>query len=386
MRMETNNIESSTSQIAFCGTRGVPANYGGFETAVDEISRRFVQHGYEVDVFCRLSHSGEVICEHEGRRLITVKGSYIRSLETFVSAFQTGLYLVRHRNEYEHVFWFNNANLPGILLTMLAGIPVTVNTDGMEWRRRKWSLPFKAYYFLTSWLLSRIAPCLISDSAGIQSFYKEKFQRDSHLIPYGVSTFLQETLSHQSEILQSYGLEAGRYFLQITRIEPDNLPLEIVNKFIQSGLADLGYKIVIVGYKEQTPYAQKLKKLNNCSGVIVLPSNYDQQVLHTLRHNSFCYVHGNSVGGTNPALLEAMNTCPRVMAIDVIFSKEVLGLFGNYFSLDNLCQVFLHSISFPDKSVELKKHIQNTYQWDAVAASYMAIVENKDPTYNPAAQ
>ena len=154
-----------TGTIAFCGTRGLPADYGGFETAVDEISSRFVQNGFSVEVFCRLSHSGKILDEYEGRRLITVKGSARRSLETFVSSFQTGLYLIKHRKEYKHVFWFNNANFPGIFMTLLAGIPFTVNTDGLEWRRKKWSLPFRAYYFVTSWLISRFAPHLISDSS-----------------------------------------------------------------------------------------------------------------------------------------------------------------------------------------------------------------------------
>lgn len=370
-------------RIAFAGTRGVPASYGGFETAVDEITRRFVQRGYAVDVFCRLSHSGEILDNHEGRRLVTVKGAAHRSLETFVSAFQTGWYLLRHRREYDHVFWFNNANFPGIFLTLLAGIPVTVNTDGLEWRRKKWLLPFKAYYYFTSWLLSRIVPRLISDSSGIHSFYKKTFRRDTFLIPYGIPEPPLQTISIQSEILQSYGLETGRYFLHITRIEPDNLPLEIAKGFHQSGIAKMGFKFVIVGYKEETPYAEKLKKLNNSNGIIILPANYDQQVLYTLRNNSFCYVHGNSVGGTNPALLEAMSACPRIMAIDVIFSREVLGLYGNYFSLNNISQVFRDSVLFPDKRDELKKCVQNAYQWGAVGASYMAIVENTDSTYMP---
>jgi glycosyltransferase involved in cell wall biosynthesis len=371
------------NRIAFCGTRGLPANYGGFETAVDEISRRFVQYGYSVDVFCRLSHSGEILGEHEGRRLITVKGATIRSLETFVSAFQTGWYLLRNRHEYSHAFWFNNANFPGILLTLLAGVPVTVNTDGLEWRRKKWLLPFKIYYYFTAWLISCITPRLISDSRGIQSFYKKAFQRDSHWIPYGVPKHPKISIQKESEILQFYSLEAGKYFLQITRIEPDNLPLETAKSFHKSGLAKKGYKFVVVGYKEKTPYAERLNKLNNCNGISVLPANYDQQILYTLRNNCFCYVHGNSVGGTNPALLEAMSICPRIIAIDVIFSREILGHAGIYFSLENLDQIFRDSISFPDIGEELRNNVYNNYQWDAVAISYMAILKNTDCTYVP---
>ena len=139
--------------VAFCGTRGVPANYGGFETAVDEISRRLASRDLNCVVFCRASSRNRMPKWHNGRRLVYVKGSRVRALDTFVSAFQTGWHLLRHRGEYGHVFWFNNANLPGILLTLLARVPTSVNTDGLEWRRAKWSPPFKAYYFLSSFLI-----------------------------------------------------------------------------------------------------------------------------------------------------------------------------------------------------------------------------------------
>jgi hypothetical protein len=368
-------------RIAFCGTRGLPANYGGFETAVDEITRRFMLKGYSVDVFCRLSHSGKEIKEFEGRRLITVKGSARSSLETFVSSIQTGLYLLKHRKEYRHVFWFNNANFPGILMTLLSGIPFSVNVDGCEWRRKKWSLPFKAYYFVVSWLISHLTTHIISDSSGIQSFYKQTFHCNSYLIPYGAPQLPQVSLQKQSEILKTYGLEAGKYFLQITRLEPDNLPLEIAIAFGQSGISKKRYKFLLVGYRDETPYAVKLKLHETSGCIVILPAIYDKEVLFTLRNNSFCYVHGNSVGGTNPALLEAMSTCPRIIAIDIIFSREVLGPYGNYFSLDNLHQVFQYSVSFPDQRNELKNRVQYFYQWAAVAASYMAIADGREPNY-----
>jgi len=172
--------------VAFCGTRGVPACYGGFETAVDEISRRFAERGYDCVIFCRLSSGGRVVDRSEGRQLVYVRGSSRRSLETFVSSIQTGAHLLRYRRCYNHVFWFNNANLPGILLTRLARIPFSVNLDGLEWRRAKWSLPFKAYYFLSSFLILRLGGTLISDPLAIRSYYRETFRRETEFIPYGV--------------------------------------------------------------------------------------------------------------------------------------------------------------------------------------------------------
>ena len=368
-------------RIAFAGTRGLPASYGGFETAVDEITRRFVKAGYDCDVFCRRSHSRRMPAEDNGRRLIYVRGATSPRLETVVSAIQTGWYLVRHRREYDHVFWFNNANLPGILLSLLAGLSITVNTDGLEWRRRKWAAPFKAYYFLASGLISRIVPRLIADSIGIRDYYRRVFRRDTCLIPYGIPDPVDVPASRQAEILRALDLEPGGYFLQITRLEPDNLPLEIARGFINSGLTGQGFKFAVVGWREETAYTLMLKKESERNtGVRVLPAVYDPAVLFTMRSNCFAYVHGNSVGGTNPALLEAMCDCPRILACGVVFNREVLAGAGLYFNENNLSAVFRAAVAQPDQRNVFKKRLL-WYNWDAVAEAYHNIAEGKASGY-----
>jgi hypothetical protein len=366
-------------RIAFAGTRGLPANYGGFETAVDEITRRFVKAGYACDVFCRHSYSKSMPIEHQGRRLIYMRGAASPRLETFASAVQTGWYLFKHRHQYDHVFWFNNANFPGILLGLIAGIPTTINTDGLEWKRRKWSLPFKAYYFFASWMICRIAPRLIADSIGIQNYYRSVFRRKTFLISYGIPDPINVPDSEQTEILSQFNLQAGKYFLQITRFEPDNLPLEIAQHFKNSNLYEQGYQFVAVGLRNETPYALMLKKKSEQqTGISVIPATYDPKILFTLRSNCFAYIHGNTVGGTNPALLEAMAVCPRILAIDVTFSHEILGGAGLYFSINKLANTFQLSIDLPDQSEVLKKRV-SCYDWNSVAKSYQNIVERKAP-------
>ena len=373
---------SDTKAVAFCGTRGVPALYGGFETAVDEISRRFVERGYETVVFCRESSSGQRLEYHEGRRLIYVKGSHVRTLDTFVSAFQTGWQLLRHRREYAHVFWFNNANLPGILLTLLALIPVSVNTDGLEWRRAKWRGPFKAYYFLSSFLVSALCKRLISDSRAIQSYYRRVFRRQTEFIPYGIPRTPTITPEKESVVLGQYGLVAGRYFLQITRLEPDNLPLATVRAFQEAGLAEAEMKILVVGYQHKTPYAEQVKAASGRDAIQVADAIYDQEILAVLRKNCFCYVHGNSVGGTNPALLEAMASCPRVLAIKGAFSQEVLGATGHFFTPENMAGRLRSVLEQPDQSEGMRARVRSRYRWDAVSDAYVRLVEGKHADYD----
>ncbi len=378
------NTKGESRIVAFCGTRGIPANYGGFETAVDEISRRFVSHGIPTEVFCRLSQGEKQLSEHEGRRLVYVAGSKKRTLDTFVSSIQTGWHIWRHRKRYAHVFWFNNANLPGILLTWLARVPMSVNTDGLEWRRQKWSLPFKAYYYFGSFVISRLCKRLISDSRAIQKYYKRHFFKETTFIPYGCPKPREVSSVREREILSRFKLTPKKYFLQITRIEPDNLPLAAAKSFQEARLAEKGFKMVLVGYKEPTPYAQRLISYNGTYGVAVHEAVYDQEVLTVLRNNCYCYVHGNSVGGTNPALLEAMASCPRIMAIDCEFSREVLGDLGVLFDPQDITPTFEEAMKLPDQSEALRRRVTQNYRWDAVAQSYLRLAEGKGPVDYPA--
>lgn len=367
--------------VAFCGTRGVPANYGGFETAVDEISRRFAARGIACEVFCRASDASELPTEHDGRRLAYVRGSRRRSLDTFVSSFQTGWKLWRDRKQYTHVFWFNNANLPGILMTRLASIPMSLNTDGLEWRRAKWRGPFKAYYFIASALLTRVCRTLISDSHGIQRYYAQRFGAQTTFIPYGVPPSMAASTDREAKILAEWGVERGKYFLQVTRVEPDNLPLEIARAFVQSGLAARGIQLLSIGYKDPTPYAAQLKALDGNNGVRVSPGVYDPEVLHVLRKHCLAYLHGNTVGGTNPALLEAMAVCPRVAAIDCEFSREVLGGTGWFFTVAELATLLAALTECPDQSAAMAARVGERYDWDAVAACYADLAAGEPADY-----
>jgi glycosyltransferase involved in cell wall biosynthesis len=376
---------ANSKTIIFCGTRGVPANYGGFETAVDELSRLFVERGYDCAVVCRESSSGRKKKEHQGRRLVYVKGSPVRQLDTLVSAFQTGWHLLRRRKDYGYAFWFNNANLPGILLTRLARVPLSVNTDGLEWRRAKWRGPFKAYYFLASLLVARLCKDVISDSMAIRSYYERVFFKDTHFIPYGTPEVPRVPPGRQETVLREYGVEAGRYFLQITRFEPDNLPLKTAEAFRASGLASKGFVLLLVGHQHPTPYAERVKAMSKEEGIAVADAVYDPETLATLRENCFCYVHGNSVGGTNPALLEAMASAPRVLAIGVPFSHELLGETGYFFSPGDMAASMRRVVGSPERRGAMLTRVRSLYDWDAVAESYMRLAEGKPAAYSSGA-
>jgi Domain of unknown function (DUF1972)/Glycosyl transferases group 1 len=372
--------------IIFCGTRGIPANYGGFETAVEKITDILANKNVHCYVVCRQSsYNIEEIklsnISNENISLVWVKGSKVNVLDTIISSIETSLYLLRNKEKFDTIFWFNNANFPGILLSKFTNKQVIINTDGLEWKRAKWSLPFKMYYFFTTFLITRLFSKLISDSKSIKDYYKKVFMKNTEFIPYGVPNEISPE-NIKEDILDKYGLEKDRYFLQITRFEPDNLPLKIIKGFSSSDIKDK-YKFVLVGYKNSNKYTEEIKKIENQNeNILVLDAIYDKEIIAALRVNAFSYVHGNSVGGTNPALLEAMSQCKRVMAIDNGFSREVLGKEGIFFNDVNISEVFNEIIYTNDNKTNLSKRTK-LYDWTLVANAYLNMARGEKADYNP---
>lgn len=267
-------------------------------------------------------------------------------------------------------------------MTLLAGIPMAINTNGLEWRREKWSWALKLYYCISTYVIAKLCNGLVSDSIEIRNFYKDRFNATSHCIPYGVHPPAPITEQRAKDILDSFGLEEGRFFIQVTRMEPDNLPYEAGVAFQRSGLAEQGYKMVIVGYKDKHPYARKLKSLDGKRGVIIVDATHDRDVLAALRTRCASYIHGNHVGSTNPALLEAMISCPRIMAIDINFRREVLGETEIYFDDSNCSETFHKVLVLEDRSKMMRERIANYYRWDETAESYMRVAEGQSANYS----
>jgi glycosyltransferase involved in cell wall biosynthesis len=168
---------------------------------------------------------------------------------------------------------------------------------------------------------------------------------------------LVQKLPHARE----YGVEAGRYFLQITRFEPDNSPLNTAEAFHRAGLASEGFKLLLVGYQHATPHAERLRAMSEKEGIVVADAVYDADTLAALRKRCYCYVHSNSVGGTNPALLEAMASSPRVLAIAVPFNREVLGETGYFFEPDDLAASLRKVTGYPERREVMVARVRARY-------------------------
>ncbi len=303
-------------RIAMLGTRGVPAAYGGFETAVEEIGARLVQRGHEVTVYG--NRSAPEVSEHRGMRVVHVPALPLKQLDTLSRTGLATLHAIAG-DAPDAAFVFNAANAPYVSLLRASGIPVAVHVDGLEWRRAKWGGAGRAYYRWAEEHAVRAADALIADAPGIAAYYDAEFAVPTELIRYGAP--LRGPVC--PERLAELGLEPDRFHLVVARFEPENHVVEIVEGYRRSRAR---LPLAVVG---SAPYsAAYTRAVREAAAddprIRLLGGVWDQDLLDSLYAHARTYVHGHSVGGTNPSLLRAMGAGTATIAFDVGFNREVL--------------------------------------------------------------
>jgi glycosyltransferase involved in cell wall biosynthesis len=363
-------------KIAFIGTRGVPARYGGFETCAEEIGRRLAARGHDITVYARSSYYPDRSPKWEGMRVRYRPAVRLKSLETLS---HTAFSLAdAARRGFDALLVFNGANSPLLFLARMRGTPVVLHADGLEWMRGKWGRLGRAYFRWAERISARHPGPLVADSDEIGRYFKERYGREAFRIAYGAEV----KTSTRPELLAPYGLSPGRYVLQITRFEPENNPHLTVRAF--EGL-ESDMKLVLVGgalYRSKT----RLMISGARDPRLVRPGFiYDKDVLRELLCNAAVYVHGNEVGGTNPALLEAMAAGCFVIARDVPFNREVLGGAGIYFRKDasDLREKLDWALGHPAERAAGKAAavgiIRARYDWDRVVDGYETLFRGLFP-------
>jgi glycosyltransferase involved in cell wall biosynthesis len=357
----------SSLRIAMIGTRGVPANYGGFETCVEEIGARLADKGHSVTVYCRESYYREKLSGYKGMKLVYLPNLKQKALDTLSHTFLSMLHASFRR--YDVYMVFNAANSPTVIIPRLLGKKVAINTDGLEWKRGKWGSFAKKYYLFSEWLSARIANRIVADSPGIETYYRERYGTGSAVIAYGAEV----TQSRNPGLLRQFGLKPQEYFLQITRFEPENNPLLTLQAFKR---LKTDKKLVLVGgVRYESDYIKQMEK-ERVPGVIMPGYIYDQDILNELWCNCYTYIHGNEVGGTNPALLQTMAAGCFAIAVNVPFNHDVLLDCGIYFDKtpENLAEkmawALAHAGTLGPYKEKARERIRQSYSWDLVADQY----------------
>ena len=354
------------------GTRGVPARYGGFETCVEEVGRRLVKRGHDVTVYCRVQpgvqpsdQPGERLASYEGMRLVHLPALRRKALETPTHTALSLLHLSRHTTDAALVF--NAANAPLLPLLRSRGIPVATHVDGLEWQRSKWQGAGRQFYRYAEAIAVRWSDALIADAQGIADYYTREFGAATTQIAYGAPL----VDGGRQELLDQVGVEARRYHLVVARFEPENHVDLVVEGYVQS---DATLPLVVVG---SAPYAdahtRRIHELGD-DRVRFLGGVWDQELLDQLYANALTYLHGHSVGGTNPSLLRAIGAGAATLAFDVTFNREVLGGAGEFFRTpDDVARLVSAAEAAPAETVERGRRLRERardYDWDDVAERY----------------
>jgi glycosyltransferase involved in cell wall biosynthesis len=349
-------------RIALLGTRGIPAQYGGFETFAEELSTRLVGRGHSVTVYCRAAYPESMFRGVEVRYLPTIRHKY---LDTLAHTLLSTLELLRHR--YDAVLYCNAANAVFTILPRLMGMPTALNVDGLERHRKKWNGVAKSWYLLSEWLSTWCPSAVVTDAEHIEEYYRQRYGKSSTFIPYGA-----EAANHAgTNVLAELGLTPGQYVLYVSRLEPENNAMMVREAFerVQTNM-----KLAIIG---DAPYASEYIRhvKRTFDPRIIIPGAIYGEGYKQLQSHCFAYVQATEVGGTHPALIEAMGRGAMVLYLETPENSEVAGDAGLPFVAGELVEKLQAAVCV-DKSERdawgrrAQARVQERYSWDAVTTAY----------------
>ena len=364
--------EKQPLKIALLGTRGIPANYGGFETFAEEISGKLIERGHSVTVYGRrfLGDTGKSVQEYQGRRTIRTFSIRQKYLETPVHAISTNIDLILRRKEFDCALLCNAANSPFAWMINLIGIPLAINVDGIERNRKKWNGLGRLWYLLGEWCSTIFAGQVIADAKVISDYYKERFNCDSVMIPYGATVHRTEP----GETLARFDLQPQQYILYVSRLEPENNALGTIEAYRKSGVS---HPLVIVG---DAPYAVEYKKSLHqaAAGANVIFTGFQfGKSYYELRSHCLLYIQATEVGGTHPALVEALAYGNPTIINGTPENIEVVGDAALVYEKNDFDQL-AERISRLSSSEKLREELRNKatevafhcFSWDSVTTKY----------------
>jgi glycosyltransferase involved in cell wall biosynthesis len=350
-------------RIAILGTRGIPARYGGFETFAEELSRRLVARGHQVTVYCRQRHSSPTCQGVSLRYLPTIRHKYF---DTVAHTFLSTLDLLLDRRP-QAALYCNAANAIFTFLPRLLGVPVAINVDGLERKRKKWNRMARAWYRLSEWLATFFPTVVVTDAQHIANYYRCRYGKTTHFIPYGAESGRVASC----ELPRQLGLEPGRYFLYVSRMEPENNALLVREAFER---VETPMKLALVG---DAPYARDyIERVRATRDPrVVMPGAIYGQGYHELTSHCFAYIHATEVGGTHPALIEAMGRRALVLYLNTPENAEVAEGAGIPFEPQELTSKLEEVLAMREEEREAwraqaEARVRERYDWERVTDAY----------------
>lgn len=353
-------------RIAILGTRGIPARYGGFETFAEELSTRLAARGHNVAVYCRERYSEPSYRGVTLRYLPSIRHKYF---DTLAHTFFSTIHLLGHRADA--ALYCNGANALFTPVPRLFGMPVALNVDGLERKRKKWNKLARSWYHLSEWLATFCPTAVVTDARSIEDYYRESYGKPTVFIPYGAET----GKTSGDATLRRLGLERGRYFLYVSRMEPENNPLAVRQSFEK---VHTDFRLALVG---DAPYAADyIRQVRDTGDTrIVMPGAIYGEGYHELGSHCFAYIHATEVGGTHPALIEAMGRGALVLYLNTKENAEVAEGAGIPYEDDLTAKMeWALAMSEAERNEYRRKaeqRVRERYSWDVVTDSYEQLLE-----------
>ncbi len=348
-------------KLLIVGSQGIPAKYGGFETLVYFLVK-YLAEKYDITVICSAFSYDKKISTYMGSKLI-----YLPFKSNGMQSVIYDAISILFSFRYEKVLVLGASG--GIIMPIFLPFrkKFIANIGGLDWKREKWGKLSSCFLKISEQLLVRCSKTIISDNEGIRRYIKDVYRRDSFLIEYGGDQVNNEM--YGAKDLDMYPFLCQRYALCVARIQPDNNIDIIISAFKNID----SIKLVIIGNWDSSYYGSEIKSRIYNDNIILLDAIYDQKILDIIRNNCYVYIHGHSAGGTNPALVEAMNLGLPIIAYSSGFNENTTENKAIYFKSIEELQEKLHAVTtevLDDISVEMLEIAKRRYRWDIIANKY----------------
>ncbi len=354
-------------KVAIIGTVGVPANYGGFETLVEQLVRHNCSDDLQYAVYCSKRSYNDKRWVYHGAKTeyVNLGANGMQSIPYDI----VSLIKASRKSDVILILGVSGcAFLP--IFRLFSKKRLIINIDGLEHRRDKWNKSVRKFLKFSEKQAVKYGDIIVTDNKGIADYVKEEYGKDSVLIAYGGDQVLQDVSCNESvNILSQYKLRSKEYSLGICRIEPENNVHTILEAFCKTPERQL----VFIGNWQKSEYGKNLMyKYSKFLNIKMLPAIYDLSVLNVLRANCNFYVHGHSAGGTNPSLVEAMFFGVPILAFDCIYNKESTEYKANYFKSSDSLITLINSttIDYNQNANNMTEIANRRYRWEIIARQY----------------
>lgn len=354
-------------KVAIIGTVGVPANYGGFETLVEQLVRHNHNEDLQYAVYCsKKSYNDERWVYHGAKtEYVGLNANGMQSIPYDI------LSLIKASRNSDVILVLGVSGCSFLpLYRLFSKKKLVINIDGLEHRRDKWNKWVRRFLKYSEKQAVKYGNIIVTDNKGITDYVMEEYGKPSELIAYGGDHVLTDVSEEeQDNTLKEYGLTKEGYSLGICRIEPENNVHTILEAYDQHPDKNL----VFIGNWQKSEYGRNLlDKYKNSPNIKLMSAVYDLRKLYALRNNCLIYLHGHSAGGTNPSLVEAMFFAKPIIAFDCIYNRESTENKALYFNSASDLSSKLDNV--PESiGQDMLDIAQRRYTWATIARQYESL-------------